>query len=59
MKTMKHAVELFYEMIESIIQLSNKPITKVLLSCTGGLTTGFFAQRINEVVQLLDLSKKG
>ncbi|MFQ7840137.1 MAG: ROK family protein [Thomasclavelia spiroformis] len=55
---MKHAVELFYEMIESIIQLSNKPITKVLLSCTGGLTTGFFAQRINEVVQLLDLNLK-
>lgn len=58
MKTMKHAVELFYEMIESIIQLSNKPITKVLLSCTGGLTTGFFAQRINEVVQLLGLNLK-
>lgn len=58
MKTMKHAVELFYEMIESIIQLSNKPITKVLLSCTGGLTTGFFAQRINKVVQLLDLNLK-
>lgn len=45
-------------MIESIIQLSNKPITKVLLSCTGGLTTGFFAQRINKVVQLLDLNLK-
>lgn len=55
MKTMKHAVELFYEMIKSIINLSHKPVTKVLLSCSGGLTTSFFANRINEVIQLLGL----
>ncbi len=58
METIKHAVELFSEMIESIINLSNRLITKVLLSCSGGLTTGFFAQRINEVVQLLGLDLK-
>lgn len=58
MKTMKHALELFNEMIESIMNLSNKPITKVLLSCTGGLTTSFFAQRLNEVIQLLGLDLK-
>lgn len=58
MKTIKHALELFYEMIESIISLSSQSITKVLLSCLGGLTTGFFAQRINEVVQLLGLDLK-
>lgn len=58
MKTMKHALELFNEMIESIINLSNTPITKVLLSCTGGLTTGYYAQRINEVIQLLGLDLK-
>jgi len=58
MKTIKHALELFNEMIKSIIHLSNKPVTKVLLSCTGGLTTSFFAQRINEVIQLLGLDLK-
>ena len=58
MNTIKHALELFNEMIESIISLSSKPVIKVLLSCSGGLTTGFFAQRINEVIQLLDLDLK-
>lgn len=56
MKTMKHAVELFEEMIKSIIDLSCKPVTRVLLSCSGGLTTSFFANRISEVVQLLGLN---
>lgn len=56
MKTMKHAVELFYEMIKSIMDLSHKPVTKVLLSCSGGLTTSFFANRISEVIQLLGLN---
>lgn len=58
MKTMKHALELFNEMIESIISLSDRSITKVLLTCTGGLTTGFFADKINKVVQLLGLDLK-
>lgn len=53
MKTMKHAVGLFNEMIESITSLSHKPITKVLLSCSGGLTTSYFANKLNEVVKLL------
>lgn len=55
MNTLKHALELFEEMIDSIKKLINKPVTKVLLSCTGGLTTGFFAQRLNEINQLLSL----
>ena len=55
MNTLKHALELFEEMIDSIKKLVNKPVTKVLLSCTGGLTTGFFAQRLNEVSALLTL----
>lgn len=53
MKTMKHAVVLFHEMIESITSLSHKPMLKVLLSCSGGLTTSYFAQKMNEAVQLL------
>lgn len=54
-KTIIHALELFHEMIETILKIIEKPSLKVLLSCTGGLTTGYFADRINEVVDLLGL----
>lgn len=54
-KNMKHAIELFNEMLMSINQLKNKPMLRVLLSCTGGLTTGYFADRINEVTKLLNM----
>lgn len=56
MNTMKHAVELFKEMLESIKKLVDKPKIKVLLSCSGGLTTGFFAQKLNEAATLLFLN---
>lgn len=54
-KNMKHAVELFNEMLASINQLKNKPPLKVVMSCTGGLTTGYFASRMNEVIKLLNM----
>ena len=41
MKNMKHALELFNEMLEIIQTLVNRPQVKILLSCSGGLTTGF------------------
>ena len=53
MKNMKHALELFEEMLEIIGTLVNKPKTKVLLCCCGGLTTGFFAMKLNESVKIL------
>ncbi|MEE0966181.1 MAG: ROK family protein [Bacilli bacterium] len=55
MKTLKHAIELFNEMLETIHKLVDKPRVKILLSCTGGLTTGYFAQRLNEAVLMLSL----
>ena len=58
MKTMKHAVELFYEMLESIKKLIDKPIMKILLSCSGGLTTSYFASKMNEAAKLLFLDYK-
>ncbi len=54
-QTMKHAMELFNEMFKTIQELIDKPILKVLLSCTSGLTTGYFSDRINEVIKLLML----
>lgn len=55
MKTMKHALELFYEMLDCLKRLVHKPITKVLLSCSGGLTTSFFASKMNDAARLLFL----
>lgn len=55
MKTLHHALELFYEMIDSLKKLVDRPITKVLFSCSGGLTTSFFASKMNEAANLLFL----
>lgn len=57
MKTIKHALDLYQEMLECIKQLINKPTIKILLCCSGGLTTGFFAQKLNDAIQLLDLAQ--
>lgn len=54
MKTIKHAIELFEEMLESIKRLIVAPPIKVLLSCTGGLTTAFFAEKLNDAAKLLN-----
>lgn len=53
MNTLKHAVSLFNEMIESLLKLSDEAKTKVLLCCSGGLTTSYFAREINEANKLL------
>ncbi len=55
MKNLNHAKMLFEEMVETIAKVSNTPATKILLCCSGGLTTGFFAQKINETAKYLDL----
>ncbi len=54
MTTLRHAVNLFQEMTDTLNKLKVKTKTRVLLSCTGGFTTGFFAQKLNDAVALLD-----
>jgi len=56
MKTMKHAIELFQEMLDCLKKLVDRPITKILLSCSGGLTTSFFASKMNDASRLLFLN---
>lgn len=51
--TLKHAVSLFKEMIEGLLKLSCDAKTKVLLCCSGGLTTSYFAKEINEANKIL------
>ena len=53
MNTLKHAVSLFNEMITCLLKLDYEAKTKVLLCCSGGLTTSYFAQEINKASKLL------
>ena len=55
MKTLKHAIDLYKEMIDSLNQLTNKSKIRLLLCCSGGYTTGFFALKINEAIKVLEL----
>ena len=48
MNTLKHAVSLFNEMITCLLKLDYEAKTKVLLCCSGGLTTSYFAQEITK-----------
>ena len=56
LKDLNYARELFDDMTETLIGLKEKRIIKILLTCTGGLTTGFFADKINEAAKMLSLN---
>ncbi len=55
MNNMVHAITLFNEMIKSLLQLEYEVKTKILLCCTGGLTSSHFASKIQDVCNLLSL----
>ncbi len=55
LRDLDYAEELFAEMLETLTNLKNQQKLKILLSCTGGLTTGFFADKLNEAAALLSL----
>lgn len=55
-KTIKHAVSLFEEMKSCIKKIVNKPKCKILLCCSGGMTTEFFADKIRDAISLLALN---
>ena len=50
-----HAKELFREMTESLRKLKTEEKVRVLLSCSSGLTTSFFAEKLNKGAELLSL----
>ena len=58
LKDLAYAQELFGEMAETLADLKNQQSVRILLSCTGGLTTGYFAQKLNEAAELLSLDFK-
>ncbi len=51
----EHAKQLFNEMTESLIDLKNKQKIQVLLCCTSGITTNYFAGKLNETAVFLGL----
>lgn len=55
MTHLKHATQLFYEMKECIQQIENQKFIHILLSCSGGLTTSYFALLLNEAIEVLHL----
>ena len=56
LRDLAYAEELFAEMLQTITDLKNNQNLKILLSCTGGLTTGFFADKLNETAKILNLN---
>lgn len=55
LKDEKHAREMFREMIDALMDENSRKTVRVLLSCTSGLTTSFFAEKLNEAAKTLSL----
>ena len=55
LKDEDHAKQLFNEMVEIIRKADQAKGLQILLSCTSGLTTSFFADKLNDAAKTLDL----
>lgn len=53
LQDIEHAEKLFREMIQSLKNAASKVTTKILLSCTSGFTTSFFAEKLNAAAETL------
>lgn len=51
----EHAQSLFHEMQQTLLKLKAKQKLKILLSCTGGLTTNYFAMELNKAAETLKI----
>ncbi|MBR4471706.1 MAG: ROK family protein [Erysipelotrichaceae bacterium] len=54
LRDLDYAKELFDQMVESFNGLEKEKNHKILLSCTGGLTTLFFATKLNDAAKVLN-----
>ncbi|MCF0113752.1 MAG: ROK family protein, partial [Erysipelotrichaceae bacterium] len=54
-KEKEHSEELFNEMVSALLNLTNVHGLTITLSCTSGLTTGFFTDKLNETVALMGM----
>lgn len=55
MQTIGHAKSLYTEFVESLKSVEKKQKIDVLLSCSSGLTTGFFASQLDDAAQTLGI----
>ncbi len=56
MNTVEHAHVMFEELEKALISLSEDNHMDILLSCTGGLTTSYFAAALNETAEQMKLN---
>lgn len=56
LKEEEHAKKLYREMAATLRRQSCRKIVRVLLSCTSGLTTNFFASKLQEAARTLSLN---
>ncbi len=50
-----HSIQLFHEMVQALLSIQGHHRTEVLLCCTAGMTTSFFAERLNQVAEAMGL----
>ncbi len=56
MNTVEHAHVMFEELEKALVSLSEDNHVEILLSCTGGLTTSYFAAALNEAAEQMKLN---
>lgn len=52
----KHAEDLFHEMMTTLLSYNEERKTKVLLCCTSALTTSFFAEQLETAAKVLSIN---
>ena len=50
-----HCIQLFGEMVQALLAIKSHQRTEVLLCCTAGMTTSFFAERLNQTAEAMGL----
>ena len=55
LKDDEHAKSLYREMAESLAKYEDRETVRILLSCTSGMTTSFFAEKLKEAASTLSL----
>ena len=51
----EHAKDLFFQLVECLIQVRPREKTKVLLTCSSALTTSYYSEKLNETAELLNV----
>ena len=56
LKDLKRAQDLYVEMEEAMRSLKDRQVVHIVLSCTSGLTTSYYAELLNAAVKTLNLN---